>query len=197
MSHGTTFTRLFDANSQIENPNLIYPGEKITIPSPGEQLSSRVMPASDPTATTTANSDDSAVQQPTPTTTTTSTQQQSSASVSQTTTQTETQPVVQSTVPTNQLFSTSQTTTPTANNQLTEGLWDELAQCESGGDWSADTGNGFYGGLQFTLSSWQAVGGTGYPNQASESEQIALAQILQSEQGWNAWPACSLKLGLN
>ena len=75
-------------------------------------------------------------------------------------------------------------------------VWDQLAQCESGGNWAINTGNGFYGGLQFTLSSWQAVGGSGMPNQASREEQIARAQILQSRQGWGAWPACSAKLGL-
>lgn len=76
------------------------------------------------------------------------------------------------------------------------GVWNALAQCESGGNWAANTGNGFYGGLQFTLSSWHAVGGSGYPNQASASEQIARAKILQARQGWGAWPACAAKLGL-
>lgn len=75
-------------------------------------------------------------------------------------------------------------------------VWDKIAQCESGGNWSINTGNGFYGGLQFTLSSWQAVGGQGYPNMASKSEQIYRAKILQSRQGWGAWPACSAALGL-
>lgn len=75
-------------------------------------------------------------------------------------------------------------------------VWDRLAQCESGGNWAINTGNGFYGGLQFTLSSWQAAGGSGYPNQASREEQIARAKILQSRQGWGAWPACAASLGL-
>jgi hypothetical protein len=75
-------------------------------------------------------------------------------------------------------------------------VWDQLAQCESGGDWSIATGNGFFGGLQFTLSSWQAVGGQGMPNHASREEQIARGQALQAIQGWGAWPACSAKLGL-
>ena len=76
------------------------------------------------------------------------------------------------------------------------GVWDQLAQCESGGNWSIATGNGFYGGLQFTLQSWQAVGGTGMPNQASREEQISRGQALQAIQGWGAWPGCSAKLGL-
>ena len=59
--------------------------------------------------------------------------------------------------------------------------WDRLAECESNGTWDINTGNGFYGGVQFTLSSWQAVGGEGYPHQASKAEQIKRAEILQLE----------------
>jgi LysM repeat protein len=87
----------------------------------------------------------------------------------------------------------SATPTPAAINGS---VWDSLANCESGGNWAANTGNGFYGGLQFTLSSWQAAGGSGYPNQASRSEQIARAQSLLTSQGWSSWPACSAQLGL-
>lgn len=76
------------------------------------------------------------------------------------------------------------------------GVWNKIAQCESGGNWAANTGNGYYGGLQFTLSSWHAVGGSGYPNQASASEQIIRAQILQSRQGWGAWPVCAAEAGV-
>ena len=76
-------------------------------------------------------------------------------------------------------------------------VWDRLAQCESGGNWSISTGNGFYGGLQFTLSTWHAYGGSGMPNQASREQQIAVAKKIQASQGWNAWPACSAKLGLS
>ena len=83
-----------------------------------------------------------------------------------------------------------------ANTAVGGGVWDRLAQCESGGNWSINTGNGYYGGLQFTLSSWRAVGGSGYPHQASKSEQIARAEKLRAIQGWGAWPACSRKLGL-
>lgn len=74
--------------------------------------------------------------------------------------------------------------------------WDLIAQCESGGSWTLNTGNGYYGGLQFSLRSWQWVGGSGYPHQASKAEQIARAEKLLSLQGWGAWPACSRKLGL-
>lgn len=75
-------------------------------------------------------------------------------------------------------------------------VWDRLAECESGGDWSINTGNGFYGGLQFTLKSWRWVGGSGYPHRASRAEQIKRAKLLLDKQGWGAWPACSRKLGL-
>lgn len=74
--------------------------------------------------------------------------------------------------------------------------WDRIAACESNGDWAIETGNGFSGGLQFTLTSWRAVGGFGRPSQASRDEQIYRADLLWLEQGWPAWPACSRKLGL-
>ncbi|MFP3899712.1 MAG: transglycosylase family protein [Acidimicrobiia bacterium] len=73
--------------------------------------------------------------------------------------------------------------------------WDALAECESGGDWHINTGNGYYGGLQFSLSSWQAVGGTGYPHEHSRETQILMGQRLQASSGWGAWPTCSAKLG--
>lgn len=88
------------------------------------------------------------------------------------------------------------TESPVGQTTGGSGVWYALAQCESGGDWGAATGNGFWGGLQFTLSSWRAVGGSGYPHHASPSEQIARGQALQRLQGWGAWPACSRKLGL-
>lgn len=75
-------------------------------------------------------------------------------------------------------------------------VWDRLAQCESGGNWAINTGNGYYGGLQFSPSSWAAAGGSGMPHQASRDEQIRVAENLLAMQGWGAWPACSAKLGL-
>ncbi|MGN7251847.1 transglycosylase family protein [Arthrobacter sp. SAFR-014] len=83
--------------------------------------------------------------------------------------------------------------TPTASAST----WDALAQCESGGNWSTNTGNGFSGGLQFTPQTWAAFGGTGSPQGASRAQQIAVAEKVQATQGWGAWPACSAKLGLN
>ena len=76
------------------------------------------------------------------------------------------------------------------------GVWDRLAQCESGGDWSINTGNGYYGGLQFSQSSWNAAGGSGNPASASREEQIRVAENLLGMQGWGAWPSCSAQLGL-
>ncbi|MDK8451039.1 resuscitation-promoting factor Rpf1 domain-containing protein [Corynebacterium mastitidis] len=78
--------------------------------------------------------------------------------------------------------------------------WDALAQCESGGDWSINTGNGYQGGLQFNPQTWSAHGGQEFAptaNQASREEQIAVAERVLASQGWGAWPACSQRLGLN
>jgi hypothetical protein len=73
--------------------------------------------------------------------------------------------------------------------------WDRLAQCESGGNWSINTGNGYYGGLQFSLSSWRAVGGTGYPNEHSRETQIQMGQRLHAQGGWGHWPGCTRSFG--
>jgi hypothetical protein len=77
------------------------------------------------------------------------------------------------------------------------GVWDRLAQCESGGNWQINTGNGYYGGLQFLPSTWRASGGSGMPHQASREEQIRVATRLRdSGQGYRPWPQCARKLGL-
>ena len=68
--------------------------------------------------------------------------------------------------------------------------WDAVAQCESGGNWSINTGNGYYGGLQFSQSTWEANGGTGMPHQASKEEQIRVAENTLQTQGPGAWPVC-------
>jgi hypothetical protein len=73
--------------------------------------------------------------------------------------------------------------------------WDRMASCEAGGNWAANTGNGYYGGLQFSLSTWQRYGGTGYPHQASKATQIEVGKRLQAAEGWSAWPSCSRELG--
>ncbi|MER7183471.1 transglycosylase family protein [Streptomyces hyaluromycini] len=78
------------------------------------------------------------------------------------------------------------------------GVWDRIAQCESGGNWHINTGNGYYGGLQFSASTWRAYGGTAYAataDQASREAQIAVATKVQHAQGWGAWPVCSARAG--
>lgn len=73
--------------------------------------------------------------------------------------------------------------------------WDAIAACESGGNWAIATGNGFYGGLQFTLSTWRANGGTGMPQNASREEQIRVANNVLATQGIGAWPVCGKRAG--
>jgi uncharacterized protein YabE (DUF348 family) len=79
-------------------------------------------------------------------------------------------------------------------------VWDALAECESGGDWSINTGNGYYGGLQFSYDTWHAYGGGAYaeyPNDASREEQIAIAEkVRDATGGYGSWPACAAELGL-
>ena len=147
----TTYNRLFDANTQIADPDVIHPGDNIRIPAPDEQLASRPIPG---------NAAPAPVAQAAPA------------------------PAKPRSAP------------APRTSAVSGGVWDRLAQCESGGNWSINTGNGYYGGLQFSLSSWRAVGGSGYPHQASKSEQIARAEMLKARQGWGAWPACTAKLGL-
>jgi LysM repeat protein len=73
--------------------------------------------------------------------------------------------------------------------------WDALAQCEASGNWATNTGNGYYGGLQFTMSTWRAYGGQGNPANASREQQIAVAERVLAGQGRGAWPACTAKMG--
>lgn len=78
----------------------------------------------------------------------------------------------------------------------TGNVWYRLRACECPSGWFCNTGNGYYGGLQFDLPTWRSVGGTGYPHEHSPEEQIRRGQILQSKRGWSPWPECSRKLGL-
>ena len=78
--------------------------------------------------------------------------------------------------------------------------WDRLAQCEAGGNWHINTGNGYQGGLQFNPQTWQANGGGQFAataDQATREQQIVVAERVLASQGWGAWPACSASLGLN
>nr|WP_274615871.1 SH3 domain-containing protein [Nesterenkonia sp. YGD6] len=91
--------------------------------------------------------------------------------------------------------STSNMHTKSSNGPYSS-AWDKLAQCESGGNWKINTGNGFYGGIQFSPESWKEVGGSGFPHQATRAEQIKRGHMLWKKQGWNAWPHCTSQLGL-
>lgn len=148
----TTYKRIFYANKQIKNPDLIYPGQKLRIPDAKEELKKRKLSA----------------------------EQKAVALASDTAYK-------------SQVKAVSKTSAPRVAGGS---VWDRLAGCESGGNWSINTGNGYYGGLQFSLATWRAVGGTGYPHQHSREEQIKRGQILQARSGWGQWPACTLKLGL-
>ncbi len=149
---GSDVQRIFNANTDLADPDVINPGQQLRIPTADEQLTPRDIPANTPVAAP--------------------------------------QPVASAPAPTR--------TASSATNYIPSdgSVWDQIAACESGGNWAINTGNGFYGGLQFTLGSWRAVGGSGMPNEASREEQIARAQLLQARQGWGAWPACTAKLGL-
>lgn len=85
----------------------------------------------------------------------------------------------------------------TAANAADGATWDALAQCESGGNWATNTGNGYTGGLQFSSTTWAAYGGTGSAADASREQQIAVAEQVQAAQGWGAWPSCAAQLGLS
>lgn len=156
-TNGTDYLRLFYANTDISNPDLILVDQKIRIPNADEKLAERPLPSVAPAPVVSAAP----------------------------------QAVVSAPAPRIAAPQTSNAPAVAGGS-----VWDALAQCESGGNWAINTGNGFYGGLQFTLSSWQAVGGSGMPNEASREEQIMRGQMLQAIQGWGAWPACTAKLGI-
>lgn len=170
--NNTTYQRLYYANTNIDNPDLIFPGEVLRIPAADEQLTARPLPENAPAEVKAQVQEESPAPAPAPT------PAAAPAADSEDTAPAPSQP--------------QQVAAPSV---ASGSIWDAIAACESGGNWAINTGNGFYGGLQFTLSSWQAVGGSGYPNQASREEQIMRAQILQSRQGWGAWPVCSVKAG--
>jgi len=77
--------------------------------------------------------------------------------------------------------------------------WERLAQCESGGRWHINTGNGYYGGLQISPGTWRGYGGKKFaslPSRASKGEQITIAERIKRGQGWGAWPSCSARIGV-
>ena len=86
----------------------------------------------------------------------------------------------------------------TAGSAKASSVWDAVAACESSGNWAINTGNGFYGGLQFTPSTWSGYGGTAYAPRAdlaTRDQQIAIAQRVLATQGPGAWPVCSVRAG--
>jgi hypothetical protein len=113
--------------------------------------------------------------------------------------QTITAPPVTTVVPTT---TTTPTTTPapppvsTPSTAPAGGVWYELRMCESGDNYSINTGNGYYGAYQFSLATWYGLGFSGLPSDAPPAVQDRAAQELQAEAGWGQWPACSAQLGL-
>ncbi|RKT11277.1 transglycosylase-like protein with SLT domain [Streptomyces sp. 1114.5] len=88
---------------------------------------------------------------------------------------------------------------PVADRVVADLVWDALADCESGGDWQADTGNGYYGGLQIRPSTWEESGGLRFadrPDHAGRREQTTVGEEIVRRQGWEAWPSCARELGL-
>lgn len=174
--HNSTVQKLYDANTQINDPDLIYPGQQFRVPDPNEQLPNREMPADSVTAAESkaeldAAAASAAAPAPAPT------------------------PAPAPARPAPKPVA-SEAESPAAPSG---GVWDRIAACESSGDWSINTGNGYYGGLQFTASTWNAYGGQSYASRAdlaSRSDQIAVAKKVQASQGWGAWPVCSKKAGV-
>lgn len=86
-----------------------------------------------------------------------------------------------------------------AAHAASDRTWNRLAECESGGRWHIDTGNGYYGGLQISKSTWDGFGGgrfAAFPDNASREQQITIAERIQDGQGWGAWPSCSQQIGV-
>jgi LysM repeat protein len=146
-AHQTTYIRMFDANTKIQDPDLIYPGDQLRVPKADEQLTDRPLPSD---AIVPANEPPTA------------------------------QPAAQS----------AYSYAPAAVTRYTSGSgWDAVAACESGGNWSINTGNGYYGGLQFTQQTWASAGGLAYAPRAdlaTPAQQIAIASKLSM----GNWPVC-------
>lgn len=150
---------LFDANPDLDDPDVIVPGQELAVPEEGAELEPRAATAASEATSGPAEGGE-----------------QAAASASS-----DPEPA------------------PATSGAVPASTWDALAQCESSGNWSASTGNGYYGGLQFHPQTWAAHGGHAYaPNahQASRGQQIAVAERVLQSQGWGAWPSCSAQIGL-
>jgi hypothetical protein len=162
--------RIFDANPEIENPDLIFVDLELRVPAADETLEARDLPLPPPPAVVESSRSSAR-----------GSRSGSAAGRTQTA-------APQAAAP--------QAAAPSVAGA---GVWDRLAACESGGNWSINTGNGYSGGLQFHPGTWAAFGGTAYApsaHLATKSQQIEIAQRVQAGQGWGAWPACSRKIGL-
>lgn len=147
--HQTTYVRLFNANEEIQNPDLIYPEQKVRIPAPDEQLPERPLPAA--------------------------------VAVSA--------PVSQSSGYESNNYSSYAPAASAPVRYASGSQWDRIAACESGGNWAINTGNGYYGGLQFLQSTWVGAGGLAYAPRAdlaTPEQQIAVASKL----ALSNWPVC-------
>lgn len=180
---------LFDANDDIDDPDLILPGQELEVPEEGDDLERR--------AVTTASADPSGGGDDGSSGGTGDAdgadQGQADGSAS---TESSSEPAQEGSAPAQE-----ESAPAPAETESTAGgsVWDRLAQCESNGDWTINTGNGYYGGLQFHPQTWAAHGGHEFaPNahQATREQEIVIAERVLDSQGWGAWPACSSQLGL-
>jgi hypothetical protein len=154
--NNTTYIRIYDANTDIENPDVIFPGHTVRIPTADEQLTDRPLPQAQPVA----------VVAPAPA------------------------PVAAPYVaPTSYVAPQAPSAPAVANYASGNTAWDRVAACESGGNWAINTGNGYYGGLQFTQATWAGAGGLAYAPRAdlaTRDQQIAIASKLSLSN----WPVC-------
>jgi hypothetical protein len=151
-ANNTTYIRIFNANSDIADPDVIFAGNSVRIPSVDEQLPDRPLSQAQPPVTSVAPASSAKVSYSAPAA-----------------------PRVYSSAP--------------ANYTSGSTAWDRIAACESGGNWAINTGNGYYGGLQFTQATWAGAGGLAYAPRAdlaSRDQQIAVASKLSS----GNWPVC-------
>jgi LysM repeat protein len=155
-ANSTTYIRIFDANADVQDPDVIYAGNSVRIPLADEQLADRPLPQAQPQVAYTPPA-------PAPA------------------------PTLQ---PTYVAPAAPRVSAPAATNYASGSTsWDRIAACESGGNWAINTGNGYYGGLQFTQATWAGAGGLAYAPRAdlaTRDQQIAIASKLSLSN----WPVC-------
>ena len=159
--HNTTYLRLYYANTDIQDQDLIFPGQSLRIPADDEQLNARPLAASAPVEAVAAVAANPAA---------------------------DTAPVARTRV----------APAASAPNFDTSdgGVWDRIAACESGGNWAINTGNGYYGGLQFDVGTWGGYGGYPTANLAPKSVQIERANQIRAARGYSPW-TCAAIVGIN